>query len=129
MMGSDIPRKSEARIIASTNADLGKLIEKGTFRKDLFYRLDTHSIHIPPLRNRLEDISILVEHFNPEPDFFCPPELTSILSTYNFLGNVRELRALILDSVRRSKLEGSLTEIIKGKLSLKLNPMEKQNIN
>ena len=107
-VGADIPRKSDARILLATNHDLQKLIAAGRFRNDLYYRLCTHQIHIPPLRERMDDLSLLLDHFlaesaaalnrkKPTP----PPELTILLSTYLFPGNVRELQAMVFDAVAR----------------------------
>jgi DNA-binding NtrC family response regulator len=109
-LGSDVPKRTDARIVVATNQDLQKLIQKGKFRKDLYYRLRAHQIHIPPLRERKEDIPLLVDHFleeaaksmnkkKPTP----PPELMTLLSTYHFPGNIRELRAMIFDAVARHK--------------------------
>jgi two-component system response regulator HydG len=105
-LGSDIPRPSSARILVATNQDLVSLIQAGDFRKDLYYRLRTHSIHIPPLRNRREDIFLLLNHFlekasgnldKKKPTL--PPELLTILYNYNFPGNVREMESMIMDAV------------------------------
>ncbi|MDH3358853.1 MAG: sigma-54 dependent transcriptional regulator, partial [Desulfobacteraceae bacterium] len=62
-LGSDVAKGSNARIIVATNQDLDRLKSSGRFRKDLYYRLCDHHIHVPPLRERLEDLTILVEHF------------------------------------------------------------------
>ncbi|MCD6396581.1 MAG: sigma-54-dependent Fis family transcriptional regulator [Spirochaetaceae bacterium] len=120
-LGSDIPRISEARIIATTNKNIDEMVLSGAFRKDLFYRLDTHAIVIPPLRERLEDLPLLINHFLFDTGISCPQELIPLLTTYSFPGNIRELRALIIDSVRRSSLGESLVEIIQKKLDLEFN--------
>lgn len=107
-VGSDMVRKSDARIIMATNCDLKKQIAAGKFRNDLYYRLCAHQIHIPPLRERLDDLPILLDYFleeaarklnkkKPTP----PPELAVLLSVYPFPGNVRELEALVFDAVVR----------------------------
>ena len=62
-LGLDEAKKSDARIVASTNVDLWQLQEEGRFRKDLNYRLRTHRIYIPPLRERKDDIPLLLDHF------------------------------------------------------------------
>ena len=62
-MGSNIPKKVDVRIIAATNRNLKALIREGTFRADLYYRLNIYPIHMPPLRDRIEDIPLLVENF------------------------------------------------------------------
>jgi len=105
-LGSDRPKRLSARIIVATHQNLSAKEAAGQFRRDLYYRLRTHRIQIPPLRERLGDIPLLVEHFlhkaaqdlgkkKPTP----PRELFQLLSSYAFPGNVRELRAMIYDAV------------------------------
>ena len=105
-LGSDVAKGSNARIIVATNQDLDGLKSSGKFRKDLYYRLCDHHIHIPALRERLEDVPILVEHFlekasetlgkkRPTP----PDELSILLSTYHYPGNIRELESMVFDAV------------------------------
>jgi len=109
-LGSDNPIKSNARIIAATNRDLQKLISKGKFRKDLYYRLVSLQVIIPPLRERTGDIPILLDHFLMEtarslkkkrPSY--PRELVSLLTNYFFPGNVRELKAMVFDAMAQHK--------------------------
>jgi DNA-binding NtrC family response regulator len=109
-LGSDIPEKSNARIIASSNQDLKKLISEGKFRKDLYYRLSAVHIRIPSLRERIEDIPILLDYFfESSADSLKkdtpsrPPELITLLSNYYFPGNIRELKAMVFDAVARHK--------------------------
>lgn len=95
-------RKIDIRLIAATNRDLKKLIEKGSFREDLFYRLNILPIFLPPLRERREDIPLLVVHFlkkynrerggNVEN---ISPEAMDFLMSYSWPGNVRELENVI----------------------------------
>jgi two-component system response regulator HydG len=108
-MGSDVLKKSDARIIVATNRDLTQLIANGKFRKDLYYRLCAHRIHIPPLRERREDIPLLLEHFlekaaksfnKPKPT--PSAEVVALLSTCHFEGNIRELNAMVFDAVARN---------------------------
>jgi len=109
-LGEDRPRLSRARIITSTHVDLWDLQQKELFRQDLHYRLRTHRIILPPLRERKEDIPLLVEHFaglaanalkKPLPPI--PQELITILESYNFPGNIRELQAMVFDAIARHK--------------------------
>jgi formate hydrogenlyase transcriptional activator len=102
--------RTDARVIAATNRDLLKMAGEGTFREDLFYRLSVFPIHIPPLRERREDIPPLVEHFTKAFALRCDKPITRIspasmarLVDYAWPGNVRELenvieRAVILAS-------------------------------
>ena len=105
-LGSDVAKRSDARIVVATNQDLDAMQSSGKFRKDLYYRLCGHQIHIPPLRKRREDLAVLVDHFlekasrtldkkKPTP----PVELITLLSTYHFPGNIRELESIIFDAV------------------------------
>ncbi|MBX3180865.1 MAG: sigma-54-dependent Fis family transcriptional regulator [Candidatus Hydrogenedentes bacterium] len=105
-LGSDTARKSDARIVAATNCDLKALSDVGAFRKDLFYRLHTHRVSVPPLRERREDIGPLLECFLDEAAEVldkkrptAPRELVSLLKTYHFPGNVRELKSMVMDAV------------------------------
>jgi DNA-binding NtrC family response regulator len=105
-IGADVPRYADARIIVSTSKDLKEMQEKGIFRKDLYYRLCVYHIHVPPLRERPKDIPLLVERFLGEAakDLgkkkpTAPEELYTLLSTYHFPGNIRELRAMVYDAV------------------------------
>jgi two-component system nitrogen regulation response regulator NtrX len=101
-VGSNASLKVDVRIIASTNKDLEREIEAGGFREDLYYRLNVLPFQIPPLRERIEDISLLTDHFLEE---FSrrygrrPPELTrkalEILESYPWPGNVRELKNIM----------------------------------
>lgn len=106
--GSDVVRTSSARILLATNVELESMIKEGKFRRDLYFRLCTHLIHIPPLRERREDIPLLLEgfieaaarHFNkPLPP--VAPDLADALAKHPFHGNVRELRSMVFDAVAR----------------------------
>jgi DNA-binding NtrC family response regulator len=97
-LGDPRPRKANIRIIAATNRDLQSLVKEGTFREDLFYRLNIVSLHIPPLRERTEDIPILVEHFMRKyskeynkPVKGLSNEAMRAFMSYVWPGNVREL--------------------------------------
>ncbi len=101
-IGSNTPVKVDVRVISATNQPLTNLIENGNFRADLFYRLNVIPFQIPPLRERIEDVPYLVEHFNKKfsAEYGKKPKLFSVaaidaLQNYNWLGNVRELRNTI----------------------------------
>ena len=107
-LGADVPRESDARIVCATHRSLETLLSQGRFRRDLYYRLSGHKVHLLPLRERKEDIPLLVDAFlaeaaeaegkrKPTP----PAELYTLLSTYDFPGNVRELRMMVFDAVLR----------------------------
>jgi two-component system nitrogen regulation response regulator GlnG len=109
-VGSDVARRTDARIIVATNQDVAALTESGKFRKDLYYRLSTHHANVPPLRRRIDDLSLLIEHFLAEAAVALgkrkpttPKELPALLSAYAFPGNVRELRSMVFDAVSRHK--------------------------
>lgn len=107
-LGSDVPHPSEARVVVATNRDLEAMTREKSFRKDLYYRLCTHMVRIPPLRERTEDIPVLLELFlrqgaesfgkeAPKPSHY----LVDRLSDYPFPGNVRELRSFAFDAIGR----------------------------
>lgn len=105
-LGSDHPRWMRARIVAATCRDLTERQASGGFRKDLCYRLRSHHVHLPALRERKGDIPLLLDHFldsasqafgkkKPTP----PKELSVLLANYAFPGNVRELKAMVCGAV------------------------------
>lgn len=111
-LGGEKPVEVDVRVIASTNKDLQKEMEKGVFRKDLYYRINTITIELPPLRERKEDIPLLVEHFVQKyadqlgmgrKAVMISDEANQMLLSYNWPGNIRELentikRVLVLSS-------------------------------
>lgn len=107
-VGSDHPQRFEGRLVVATNRDLGQEMAAGRFRADLFYRLSAHRVHIPPLRERLEEMPSLLDHFLAEacgvmakrvPPY--PADLLDLLRVHPYPGNVRELRAMVYDAVAR----------------------------
>jgi DNA-binding NtrC family response regulator len=105
-LGSDLPKRLKARVIVATHQNLLVKEGAGAFRRDLYYRLRTHQVHLPPLRERRGDIPLLLDHFleeaartlgrkRPTP----PKGLAQFLATYSFPGNVRELKAMVYDAV------------------------------
>lgn len=102
-IGGSQQKKVNLRIISATNRDLDMARKKGVFREDLFYRLNVINIHLPPLRNRIADISVLVNHFiekhaQKRKDLLIKSiseEAMSILTNYSYPGNIRELENII----------------------------------
>jgi DNA-binding NtrC family response regulator len=102
------PGNDGQRIVVASSRDLRQLQERGSFRDDLFYRLKTHHVHLPPLRERRGDHALLVDHFVAEAAQalkrsrpHIPAELVRLLERHPFPGNVRELRSLVFDAVSR----------------------------
>ncbi len=109
-LGVDEPKYADVLIVVATNRNLFEMQEQGEFRKDLFYRLNVHRINPVPLRERLDDLPLLINLFiehaakslgKPKPT--APPELATLLSTYHFPGNIRELQSMIFDAVSTHK--------------------------
>lgn len=107
-IGADVPKLSSARVVMATNRDLKTLTDQGRFRSDLYYRLQIHLIRIPPLRERREDLGLLLDHFLAEssrvlnkPKPVPPRELVDLLGTYAFPGNIRELESMVYAAVGR----------------------------
>ncbi len=142
----------DVRIIAATNHNLANKIKDGSFREDLFYRLNIVSIHIPPLRERKEDILPLIDFFlhkysqeNGKSNIEISKEAIALLMKYNYPGNVRELeniieRAVVLArtnilatsdlplTVKGVKYEDQLPELGKGTLTEQVEALEKRLI-
>ncbi len=98
-VGSSVVQKTDVRVLAATNVDLPKLIKQGKFREDLYYRLNTVPIFVPPLRERKEDIAVLFRKFASDfsEKYRMPPvqladDARGILINYRFPGNIRELK-------------------------------------
>jgi transcriptional regulator with PAS, ATPase and Fis domain len=100
-VGSTATRKVDVRVVAATNKDLDKMQREGKFREDLWYRLGSAAIELPALRNRRDDIPLLVEHFLNEfaaqydRHLRCNDAAMKLLTDYSWPGNVRQLRSLI----------------------------------
>jgi formate hydrogenlyase transcriptional activator len=137
-LGEDRTRTVDVRIIAATNRDVASEVKAGRFRQDLYYRLSVFPIEVPPLRDRLDDISILAAHFLAESGRklgLKPPRLTSAqikeLQSYDWPGNIRELqnvveRAAIL--ARNGQIQFALPRSASGqpatpKTNLKTQPL------
>ena len=98
-VGSSVVQKTDVRVLAATNVDLPRLIQQGKFREDLYYRLNTVPIFVPPLRDRKEDIVVLFRKFTSDfsEKYRMPPiqlaeEAKEVLINYRFPGNIRELK-------------------------------------
>lgn len=109
-LGSDTTKLTDSKIVVATHKNLYNLVNSNQFRRDLYYRLQTHHIHIPPLRERKEDIPLLLDDFIEEacrdlkkkkPSY--PEELLLYLENHDFPGNIRELRSMIYDAVTGHK--------------------------
>jgi PAS domain S-box-containing protein len=101
-LGSNTPLKADVRIITATNRDLQALVQEGNFRDDLFYRLNVVKINLPPLRERKEDIPLLVDHFikkyaaqQGKDIVGIASSALSLLMRYDFPGNIRELENIV----------------------------------
>ncbi|MEH6938088.1 sigma 54-interacting transcriptional regulator [Bacillus sp. JJ664] len=100
-IGSTKPIKVNVQIIAATNKRLEKMVEERTFREDLYYRLNVIPLNIPPLRERIEDISLLAFHFLQQlndkynKNFHLTPDAINVLEFYSWPGNVRELQNIV----------------------------------
>ena len=122
-VGDSKTKKTDVRVIAATNKDLGKLVKEGKFRQDLYYRLKTVTINIPPLRDRKNDIRLLVDRFalqfsrtnNIKYKGFTP-EAIKTMHQFNWPGNIRELRNFVESILILQKGERITAEMIENQL-------------
>ena len=119
---------TDVRVIAATNKDLRELVKKNQFRQDLYFRLKTVQVDLPPLRNRIEDISQLVERFaleftreNDIPYRGFIPEAIRFMKNYNWPGNVRELKNLVESILVLQKGERITLKMVNDKLGVPQN--------
>ncbi|HEU4893353.1 MAG TPA: sigma-54 dependent transcriptional regulator, partial [Vicinamibacterales bacterium] len=102
-IGENETRRVDVRFLAATNLDIQSAIDNGDFRTDLFYRLNVHRIHLPPLRERGGDIGILIEHFiqrfGAGVVTGCTPAATQVLMAYAYPGNIRQLQHVVQRAV------------------------------
>jgi two-component system response regulator AtoC len=99
-LGSNQRQKADVRFIAATNEDLDKLMARKLFRKDLYYRIRGGWLHLPPLRERPEDILLLANHFmrrfsETADDAAIEPDAAALLAAYSYPGNIRELQSIV----------------------------------
>jgi DNA-binding NtrC family response regulator len=127
-LGSDVAKPSRARIVVATNRSVHEMVRSGRFRKDLYFRLRTHEVAIPALRERSEDLPLLLDHFLEKagasfgkkvPSY--PKELITLLGTYNFPGNVRELEGFVDDAMARHQSGVLSMDSFKAAMSLDMS--------
>ncbi|MEW5795051.1 MAG: sigma 54-interacting transcriptional regulator [Candidatus Zixiibacteriota bacterium] len=123
-LGSTRQVEIDIILVAATNRDLEAMVEQGTFRRDLYYRLSGITLHLPPLRRRKEDIPLLVEHFTRKRGLLGPqqrvsPELVQQFLAHDWPGNIRELDNVInrLSLMSQSVADGQLHEVVRSILS------------
>ena len=124
VLGDSRPRKVDIRVVSATNADLRQMVQEHTFREDLFYRINLITVHLPALRERRDDIPLLVHHFadlqckqNGLPKVDFTPEAMDYLKGLPYPGNIRELKNLV-----------ERTLLVSGKDTLDVSDFKSQNI-
>ena len=123
-VGDSVTKKTDVRVLAATNKDLAKLVKEGKFRQDLYYRLKTVTINIPPLRKRKNDIRLLVDRFalqfsrsnNIKYKGFTPESIKE-MHNYHWPGNVRELRNFVESILILQKGERITAEMVVNQLA------------
>jgi DNA-binding NtrC family response regulator len=129
-VGGNETIETDVRVIAATNRDLKEMVAKGTFREDLYYRLNGFTIKLPPLRERGEDILFLLEHMlsryarelNKSDVHGISPEAIDVLTRYTWPGNVRELEAVIRQSLLNTTGNVILPDFLPDQVRLASNP-------
>ncbi len=119
-LGGERRIRSNARLIAATNKDLAEMVQKGTFREDLYYRLKVATIRVPPLRERKSDIPLLVEHFLTKINHELKKSIKKVerkalhrMMEYDWPGNVRELENMLIHAAIHTQGEIILEELIR----------------
>ena len=123
VLGDSRPRKVDIRVVSATNADLRQMVQEHTFREDLFYRINLITVHLPALRERRDDIPLLVRYFadqqcqqNRLPKVDFTPEAMKYLQSLPYPGNIRELKNLV-----------ERTLLVSGKETLDVDDFKAQN--
>ena len=134
-VGDSQTRRTDVRILAATNKDLGELVQQGKFRQDLYFRLKTVTVNLPPLRQRIEDLSLLVERFaleftrsNDIPYRGFMPEAIRRMKQYDWPGNVRELKNFVESILVMEKGERITVEMVEHKLGMSQSMGQNQNL-
>ncbi|MAD51541.1 MAG: sigma-54 dependent transcriptional regulator [Candidatus Marinimicrobia bacterium] len=134
-VGESQTRRTDVRILAATNKDLGELVQQGKFRQDLYFRLKTVTVNLPPLRQRIEDLSLLVERFaleftrsNDIPYRGFMPEAIRRMKQYDWPGNVRELKNFVESILVMEKGERITVEMVEHKLGMSQSMGQNQNL-
>src|SRR5690606_34020265 len=128
MVGGRTPIKTNVRIVAATHRDLSQMIRQGLFREDLYYRLNVVPIRLPPLRERVDDVGDLVQHFlraaqaEGEPLKSISPDAIRLMQNYSWPGNVRELENLVRRLSALYADESISLEIVQNELNLADRP-------
>ncbi len=117
-VGGTAPKQVDVRVIAATHKDLSEMVKKGEFREDLFYRINVIRVQVPPLRERKDDLAVLIDHFmrkhrrDGQKARALGADATSVLGAYHWPGNIRELE----NEIERLLVLGGDLEIIPGDL-------------
>jgi DNA-binding NtrC family response regulator len=136
-VGASTVRKVDVRVIAATHVNLQEAIERGTFRQDLFYRLNVLALHLPPLRERRDDIPLLAAHFLRKHGGAAPPQLTpaalEALLAAPWPGNVRELENALLHAIAYAHdgevgIDALPAEIVKAKGSSPIKKLTTEDV-
>ena len=136
VLGDSRPRKVDIRVVCATNADLQKMVQEHTFREDLFYRINLITVHLPALRERGEDIPLLVRHFadlqsqtNGLPKVDFTPDAMKYLQGLPYPGNIRELKNLVERTILVSAKETLDAEDFKAQYIRPTETSSSQNLN
>ena len=136
VLGDSRPRKVDIRVVCATNADLQKMVQEHTFREDLFYRINLITVHLPALRERREDIPLLVRHFadlqsqtNGLPKVDFTPDAMKYLQGLPYPGNIRELKNLVERTILVSAKETLDAEDFKAQYIRPTETSSSQNLN
>ena len=125
-VGGNETVRTDVRVIAATNIDLEKMVADGQFRKDLYYRLNVFNLRLPALRERGDDLPLLVDYYVRRivADFGCPvqhvePEAMEILKGYSWPGNVRELQSVLKQALLHSRGPVLLADFLPSQVMVK----------